>query len=353
MKRFAMWIAVLFLAVGTLLGASKDTDKTVAVINGEPIFESEINTIFIPLLEEYRQNIPTSEQTKQKENELWEMLLNEKISEIILKQEARKQKIKPSKNDVQEGISEIRKRFENDSEFIVELKRENMTISDFEKKISEQVAIRKLLKQNLESKIQMPTEIEVKDLYDKIIAKIKGTKTNLPSQEEALVSNLADALKRMSSEQIRVRQIFISLPKGANDSAIRSAKAKIATIKKELQRQTFADVAGQYSEDPTSRPKNGDLGIIVKGYLLPVLDKTAFSMKVGDYTKEPIKTDIGLFFLKIEERRAKKDIIFDDIKNDIAEILAHINANKAQNEYIDELKSKANIKINKTWYMNV
>ncbi|MDR2252177.1 MAG: SurA N-terminal domain-containing protein [Endomicrobium sp.] len=349
MKKFAMCIAVLFLTVGTLLGASKDADKTVAVINGEPIFESEINTIFVPLLEEYRQNVPASEQTKQKENELWEMVLNQKISEIILKQEARKQKIKPSKNDVQEGISEIRKRFANDSEFTAELKRENMTMSDFEKKISEQVAIRKLLKQNLESKVQMPTEIEARSLYDKVIAKIKGAKIKLPSEEDALVSNLANALKRMSSEQIRVRQIFISLPKGANDSAVRSAQAKVATIKKELQRQTFADVAGQYSEDPISRPRNGDLGIIAKGDLSPVLDRTAFSMKVGDYTREPIKTDIGLFFLKIEERRAKKDVTFDAVKNDIAEVLAHINANKAQNEYIDGLKSKANIKINKTW----
>ncbi|MDR2812111.1 MAG: peptidylprolyl isomerase, partial [Endomicrobium sp.] len=224
-----------------------------------------------------------------------------------------------------------------------------MTMSAFEKKISEQVVIRKLLKQSLESKIQVPTEIEARSLYDKIIAKIKGAKINLPTEEDALVSNLAAALKRMSSEQVRVRQIFISLHKGANDNAIRVAQAKVATIKKELQRQTFADVAGQYSEDPVSRPRNGDLGIIAKGDLLPDLDKTAFSMKVGDYTREPIKTDIGLFFLKIEESRAKKDVSFDDIKNDIVEVLAHINANKAQNEYIDGLKSKANIKINKTW----
>ncbi|MDR2351409.1 MAG: SurA N-terminal domain-containing protein [Endomicrobium sp.] len=350
MKKFAiMYIAVLFLAVGTLLGASKDTDKTLAIINGEPIFESEFNTIFIPLLEEYRQNMHASEQTKQKEDELRKMVLNQKIAEIILKQEAKKQKIKPSKNDVQEGIAEIRKRFANDSEFTAELRRENMTMSDFEKKISEQVAIRKLLKQSLESKVQMPTEIEARSLYDKIIARIKGAKTNLPPEEDALVSNLAASLKRMSSEQIRVRQIFISLPKGANDVAIRAAQAKVTTIKKELQRQTFADVAGQYSEDPVSRPRDGDLGIIAKGDLLPILDKTAFSMKVGDYSREPIKTDIGLFFLKIEERRAKKDVTFDDVKNDIAEVLAHINANKAQNEYIDGLKSKTNIKINKTW----
>jgi parvulin-like peptidyl-prolyl isomerase len=349
MKKFVICIAVLFLAMSTLLGTSKDADKTLAVINGESIFESEFNTIFIPLLEEYRQNMSVSEQTKQKENELREMVLNQKITEIVLKQEVKKQRIKPSKNDVQEGIAEIRKRFTNDSEFTAELKKENMTMSDFEKRISEQVAIRKLLKQSLESKVQMPTEIETRALYDKIIAKIKNAKTNLHPKETALVSNLAVAFKRMSSEQIRIRQIFINLPKDANDGAVRIAQAKVDTIKKELQRQTFADVAGQYSEDPASKPRNGDLGIIARGDLLPVLDKTAFSMKVGDYTKEPIKTDIGLFFLKIEERHAKKDITFNDVKNDITEILVHTRVNKAQNEYIDGLKSKTNIKINKTW----
>ncbi|MDR3196017.1 MAG: SurA N-terminal domain-containing protein [Endomicrobium sp.] len=350
MKKFAAYImAALFLTAGSLYGASKDADKTLAVINGEPVFESEFNTILIPLLEEYKQNVPASEQTKQKENELMEMVLNQKIDEIVLKQEVKKQKIKASKKEVQQGIDEIRKKFANDSEFTAELKKENMSMSDFEKKIAEQVAIRKLLKQNLESKIQMPTEIEARELYDKAIAKIKGAKTKSAPEENALVSNLATALKRMSSEQIRVRQIFVSLPKGANEDAVRAAQSKVATIKKELQRQTFADVAGQYSEDPVSRPRNGDLGIIAKGDLLPVLDRTAFSMKVGDYTREPIKTDIGIFFLKIEERRAKKDITFDDVKNDMAEVLARINANNAQKKYIDELKAKANIKINKTW----
>jgi len=351
MKKFAAYIimAVLFLTAGSSYGASKDADKTLAVINGEPVFESEFNTLLIPLLKEYKQNVPAPEQTKQKENELMEMVLNQKIAEIILKQEVKKQKIKASKKEAQEGINEIRKKFANDSEFTAELKKENMSMSDFEKKITEQIAIRKLLKQNLESKIQMPTEIEARTLYDKIIAKIKGAKTKLSPEENALVSNLAAALKRLSSEQVRVRQIFVSLPKGANEDAVRAAQSKVVIIKKELQRQTFADVAGQYSEDPVSRPRNGDLGIIAKGDLLPVLDRTAFSMKVGDYTREPIKTDIGIFFLKIEERRAKKDIIFDDVKNDIAEVLAHINANNARNEYIDELKAKANIKINKTW----
>jgi parvulin-like peptidyl-prolyl isomerase len=342
-------MTVVFLISSSFLQAYGYTDNTLAVINGEPILKSEFDEIFYPLFEEYKQNVPLSEQTKQRENELRDMVLNQKINELILKQEVKKQKVKASKKETHEGIDEIKKRFQNDAEFMTELEKENMSMINFEKKISEQVAVRKLLKQILESKLKIPTDAEAKALYDKIIAEIKGTPISGSPEEKVLISSLANNLKRMFGEQVRIRQIYVNLPKGSSQDAVKAAHGRIDTIKKELQKQSFSDVATQYSEDPVSRQRNGDLGIVAKGDLLPTLDKTAFSMKVGDYTKEPIKTDIGYFFLKVEERRAKRDITFDDVKNDISEVLAHINANKAQNEYIDELRSKANIKINKNW----
>jgi parvulin-like peptidyl-prolyl isomerase len=348
-------MAAILLVSGSFLPAygqttkAEDTDNTIVVVNGEPILKSDFIESFNPLFEEYKQNIPTSEQTKQKENELRDMVLDQKIAEVILKQEVKKQKIKASKKEIQEGEDEIKKRFSNDAEFMAELKKENMSIINFKKKISEQVALRKLLKQIVESKLKIPTDAEVKAFYDKIIAEIKGISISGSPEEKVLVSRLANNLKRMFGEQVRIRQIYVSLPKDASQDTVKAAQGRVDTIKKELRKQHFSDVAAQYSEDPVSRQRNGDLGIVAKGDLLPALDRSAFSMKVGDYTKEPIKTDIGYFFLKVEEKRAKRDITFDDVKNDIAEVLAHINANRAQNEYIDELRSKANIKINKNW----
>ncbi|MDR0977710.1 MAG: SurA N-terminal domain-containing protein, partial [Endomicrobium sp.] len=293
--------AALFLSGGTF----KETDKTLAVINGEPIFESEFNTIFIPLWEEYKQNTPVSEQTQKKENELKEIILNQKIAEIILKQETEKQKIKVSKREIEKYIGEIKKHFANEGEFKAELKKENISMPDFEKNISKQLAIRKLLKQNVEPKIHMPTEEQSKAVYNKIVAKLKNRNMKLPAKEEAVISNLAAILKKTSGEHIKIRQIFVSLPKGADAQTVKSASLKIAAIKKQLQKQTFSDVAAEYSDDPVLRQRSGDIGLVAKGDLLPVLDKVAFSLKIGEYTKEPVKTDIGYFFLKVEEKHAK------------------------------------------------
>jgi parvulin-like peptidyl-prolyl isomerase len=348
MKKVVTSFASLFIAT-TLFAASQVIDKTLAVVNGEPVLSSEFDSLFAPIYEQYEKATPKSSQTIQKENELKDLVLNQKIDDLLLKQQAKKQNIKVSKKEIQDSLAEIKKRFSNDAEFKSELKKENMTIADFEKKLNDQIAIMKLVKQNVEPKVKTPTDVEAKALYDKIVVKIKGVKTNLSPEDDFLVENLATALKRMSSEQLRLRQIFIACPKGSNEAEIKSAQEKVATVKKELQNRTFSDVANQYSEDLASKGRNGDLGLVAKNDLLPNISKVVFSMKVGEYTKEPIKTDTGYHFVKVEEKRAKRDINFDDVKGDILELLYQANARVVYTDYINGLKSKANIKINKTW----
>ena len=112
----------------------------------------------------------------------------------------------------------------------------------------------------------------------------------------------------------------------------------------------FAEVARKYSEDLVSRSRNGDLGIVVKGDLPLVLEKAVFSMKIGDYTKEPIKTDIGYYFIKLEEKLPERKIVFDSkVKDCINSRLLQFNTDQACVRYLNTLKTKANIKINKVW----
>ncbi|MDR1417987.1 MAG: peptidylprolyl isomerase [Endomicrobium sp.] len=349
MKKVVISCFASFFITTTLLAAPQVVDKTLAVVNGEPILSSEFSSLFAPIYEQYEKATPKSSQTIQKENELKDLVLNQKIDDLLLKQQAKKQKIKVSKKETQDSLVEIKKRFSSDAEFNSELKKENITIADFEKKLNDQIAIMKLVKQNVESKIKIPTDVEAKTLYDKITVKMKGGKTNLSPEDDFLVESLATALKRMASEQLRLKQIVIACPKGSNETKIKAAQEKVAAVKKELQKRSFSDVATQYSEDPTSKGRNGDLGLVAKNDLLPNISRVVFSMKVGEYTKEPIKTDAGYHFVKVEEKRAKRDISFDDVKGDILELLYQSNARVAYNEYINGLKSKANIKINKTW----
>jgi parvulin-like peptidyl-prolyl isomerase len=315
-------------------------DKTLVVVNNKAILESEFNSA----LEQWKQIVPTSNQT-----ELKDIVLDGLIGSVLLEQETSKQKIKVSKKELQDAVSREKKGFGNESAFAANLKEENMTMADFEEMLRKNIAIGKLKKQFVDHKIKKPSEIEAKDLYDKIVMKMKGTKASLSSEKDAIVSDLAENIRRATAEQARLRQIFVSCPKDANETTLKAVQSKIATIKKELQKQTFADIAAQYSEDPVSKARNGDLGIVIKGDLAPSINKVAFSMKVGDYTKDPIRTDDGYYFIKVEEKRAKQDITFAEVKNYIYRVLYTTNEREALVDYINTLKSKASIKINKTW----
>lgn len=61
--------------------------------------------------------------------------------------------------------------------------------------------------------------------------------------------------------------------------------------------------------------------ILIKGIAPKALDQQAFSLPVGEVSA-PIKTDVGFHIIKIKEKRAEKQIGYDDIKRDLAQYLA-------------------------------
>ncbi|MDR2666218.1 MAG: SurA N-terminal domain-containing protein [Endomicrobium sp.] len=351
MKRFFVVVLMTIFMTLNIFATPKVIDQTLAIVNGEPIFASEFNKSFTPLIKVYKQTIPAKEQTDQKIKELKDIILDEKINETLLLQEAKKQKIKVSKMEINNSINSFKKLFKNEVEFNSWLREMNMTTADFENKL----ILVKLLEREVTPNLKMPTETELKAFYDKAIVKMKNKNTNLNtsnlSLEDSLIAAIANDIKINSSECVRIKHIFISCPKNVTSSKIKMAQEKIAIVKRELQKQTFVDVVKQYSEDPVSKTRNGDLGLIVKNdeNYHPDISKTAFGIKVGDYTKDPIKTDTGYHFIKVEEKHASKSITFDDVKNNISQILQHYNLAKAVETYVNNLKLKASIKMSKTW----
>jgi parvulin-like peptidyl-prolyl isomerase len=348
MKRLFVGLMMTLFFAGNALQATEVVDKTLAVVNGEPILASEFNYIFSQELEEYKQYTPAANQTVQKENELRDSVLERQIVRVILKQEAKKQKVQVTKKEIQDNINKIKKEYANDSEFNAHFKKMNMTMSDLEKNISDGMIINKFIQQH-KLEIKAPSEAEIKSFYDKIIIKMKGGKTNFSKEEDMVAEILIRTIDKASKEHVRLRQIFINCPKGASAAKAKQARDKIAVIKGELRKRAFEDIATQYSDDDVLKSRGGDMGSVVKEDIPSAMGKIAFSIDVGDYTKEPIKIDDGYCFLKVEEKRAKRNITFENVSGAINNSLCQIRLGQASKAYTDSLRSKATIKINKTW----
>jgi parvulin-like peptidyl-prolyl isomerase len=355
-KIFSVLLMVAFFMTGTgSIFAAPKGDRILAIVNGEPIFESEFNKKFnqIKYLMFASREVP-----EQEINELKNQFLEGQIEEILLNNEVKKQKILVSRKEVLEYIKWLKKNYANESEFNAELSKQNITLEVLEKNACEFLKVMKLIDMVLNTKelanAKEPSEAEIKSFYDKVIIKMKGGDTGLPSDGDWLVANIAAGLKKMFSERVRIKQIFIKNLKNASAAEVKVAQAKVETVKKELQTKSFAEIARKYSEDPISKSRNGDFGIVTKGDLPLVLEKAAFSLKIGDYTKEPIKTDRGYYFIKVEEKLQSREVVFDDsVKDYINGKLSQFNKEKAYAQacahYVNALKAKANIKKNKVW----
>ena len=93
----------------------------------------------------------------------------------------------------------------------------------------------------------------------------------------------------------------------------------------------FVDLAKEHSTGPTG-PRGGDLGYFTKGQMVPEFENAAFSMKKGEYTKTPVKTQFGFHVVFVEDKREKQPPSFDQVKDQIKNQLMQVEAQSVLND---------------------
>lgn len=115
------------------------------------------------------------------------------------------------------------------------------------------------------------------------------------------------------------------------------AKAK-ELIKELTAGKDFAELAKANSKD-NSAAEGGSLGYFAKGEVVPAFSDAAFSTNVGEYTKEPVKSDFGFHIIKVEDKRKRPVPEFDQAKPFIEQELRR----KTFDELVKEWKSSVKI----------
>lgn len=143
---------------------------------------------------------------------------------------------------------------------------------------------------------------------------------------------------------VKASHILISLPKNPTAEQEREARDKAANILKDLkQGKDFALLAIQ-SSDCNTKINGGDLGFIKQGFMPKEFDAVAFNLKAGE-TSDIVKTAHGLHIIRVEESKPETISEFSEIKPRIAIFLKNDYQRKKINEVVDELKKSAKIEV--------
>jgi peptidyl-prolyl cis-trans isomerase C len=131
-------------------------------------------------------------------------------------------------------------------------------------------------------------------------------------------------------EEIRARHILVK------EEA--EAKAIIADLAKG---GDFAKMAEEKSQDPGSATQGGDLGFFGAGDMVPEFEAAAKTLKAGEVTKEPVKSQFGYHVIKLEEIRKQPVPGLDEVRDQVKQALIGETFSKM----LEDMKKTAKIEI--------
>ena len=152
-----------------------------------------------------------------------------------------------------------------------------------------------------------------KVLSDALLAKIDKDNALPDAKLEGLArSNYnANPDRFKVAEQVQIRHILIASPDDAG-------RAKAAQVLVDLQGGAdFAALAKEYSADPGSAAKGGELGFFAKGAMVPEFEEAAFALKKKGELSGLVKTKFGYHILQLEARRPAGVRSFEEVRDDL------------------------------------
>jgi peptidyl-prolyl cis-trans isomerase C len=128
-------------------------------------------------------------------------------------------------------------------------------------------------------------------------------------------------------EEVRARHILVD------------TEAKARDVLSDLRKGAdFAAVAKAKSSDGSARD-GGDLGFFTRGDMVSEFSDAAFALKVGEVSKEPVKSQFGFHIIKVEARRSQPLPTFESAREQLRGEMSQ----ELMTDVIEGLRAKAKV----------
>ena len=295
-------------------------DQVVAIVNDDPITQSELDVTMRPIYDDYRSQY-SGQALMEALTEARRKLLNQMIEDKLVYQEAKNQKIDPDIDEVDKQIEDLKSKFKSKTDLQDTLAKEGMSLSAMRERLEHQSVIQHLHEMEVRAKVVV-SPLEVEKFYE-------------------------DHTEDFSSdESIRVRSITIKKNEEAREKGLtdETAKAKIENLRKRaLAGQDFQSLSTEFSEDTSA--KNGGLTDWIKrGDMIAEIDQVIFSLKPGQMS-DVIETPMGYHLFRVEEKKNKQKKSFNEAREIIYQKIFREKSMKRFQEWMQELKRNAYVSI--------
>jgi parvulin-like peptidyl-prolyl isomerase len=294
-------------------------DEVVATVDGVAIKSGEVDSVIREMMAQ--RGMPPDALPESQRAGVVRMVLDNMILERVMK--AASAGFKVTDAEVDEELKKIRDREQvSEEEMKKQIAAAGKTLANVKTEIRDGMQVRKWMDDQLKDKVKDATEAEAKDFYEK----------NPQHFEEP--------------SQVRASHILFMVEANAAPDAVSAAqkKAEAATVR--AQKEDFAKLAGELSEEPGAKERGGDLNFFpAEGVMVKEFADAAFKLKKGEISAAPVRSQFGFHVIKVTDRKEGKKQPFEEAKVKITSYLTGQKKETAARDVVASLKEKAKIDI--------
>jgi peptidyl-prolyl cis-trans isomerase C len=301
------------VAVGSEKPAVSDP---VAVVDGEEILLADVDDALSQVLAQQGQSLGAVP-AEQKLN-FYRMLIEDLIVERLVKKRAAGLEV--SKEQVDEVYRRATEGIPPE-----ELKAQMKQVGQTEAKLRSQI------QNNLQQREWMEKQVQGQDEVG-------------DAEAEAFYTGNLDKFKK--PELVKASHILVSVAADATPETVLEREKKAKSLFDRVKKgEDFASLAKEFSDDPGSKERGGDLDFFAKDQMVPEFAEAAFSLK-KDEVSQPVRSQFGYHVIKATDRKPEGTATLAEAKPQLMAYLKRQKKQSAVEEVVRGLRAGAKVKIN-------
>ena len=304
-----VFIVSIFYGLGQYRSSgsrSQQAGNIIAQVNGVGINYQQWHNVFMNFVSQYDSQTLSGisdELLASIKNSITEQLINS----TLLYQYAEKEKIDIPASRINDEIEQIKSSFGSEQDFNNALRRNNLTLNQLKESLKNQYMVDQAI-HNEYAQITISDE-EIAQYYEEY-------ESFFFQPEKRKISHIL--VEDKEEAELLLNQL--------NDGII-----------------DFETTAKEKSICPSAE-KNGDLGYISRGQMVPEFEEASFSLEAGNLS-DIVKTEFGYHIIKCYDIQEEKQLSLEEARDNIKSILTSQKQNERIDELIAQLREEADIVI--------
>jgi foldase protein PrsA len=304
-RRITIAVALCAVMLAAAAGLSGCGGKDAAIkVNGQVITTDQINA----QLDLVKKRYPTMFTGSNSAGALMDFkkrIADDLVNQALIEQAAQQKGIDISDDDIQKQVDQLRGNFKDQSQFDKALQSAGMTLDQLKTQIRSQLVTQKLVEVLAAS--TKVTDADIQQYYNN--NKAEFTQPAAKRASHILFKDQATAEKVLKMLQTN----------------------KI----------TFSQAAREYSIDPSSASKGGDLGWPTQSYV-PEFEAAVKKLKKGQMS-DVVQSPVGWHIILVTDERPATQQPLSDVKSQIEEMIVQQRRSDAYQQFLNNLHKNAKI----------